>query len=169
MLRFGSCYIRWKRNCPSLLWPISRTDWALQRGAVRATAEILIRNLRNGCEKTFWGKRGFMLQESTADAFENSASYCVFITCISSSHTFLCIIVLGCFFGGFHKKKKKSLSHTPYPRLGWSHIWHLCWQRNQPGPQIETLRIEQELGSISTLCYCWLCEAVMPSSWVSIR
>lgn len=79
-------------------------------------------NLRNGCEKTFWGKRVFM-QESTADAFENRASYCVFITCVSSPHTFLCIMVLGGLFGGFCKKNNKTnLSHTPYPRLGWSHI-----------------------------------------------
>lgn len=45
-----------------------------------------------------------MLQESTADAFENSASCCVFITCVSSSPAFLCTLILGCFFVSFHKK-----------------------------------------------------------------
>lgn len=75
-------------------------------------------NLRNGCEKTFGGRRGFM-QESTADAFENRASYCVFITCVSSSHN-----GSRWFIWGFPQKKKNktNLSHTPYPRLGWSHI-----------------------------------------------
>lgn len=128
ILRFGGSSIWWKRSSPSLLWPISRTDWVLERGAARATVQagILMLNLRNGCEKTFGGRRGFM-QESTADAFENRASYCVFITCVSSSHN-----GSRWFIWGFPQKKKNktNLSHTPYPRLGWSHIWHLCWQSN---------------------------------------
>lgn len=44
-----------------------------------------------------------MLQESTADGFENTASYCGFTACISY-YIFLCTVVLGCcaevFFGG---------------------------------------------------------------------
>lgn len=45
-----------------------------------------------------------MLQESTADGFENTASYCGFTACISY-YIFLCTVVLGCcaevfFLGG---------------------------------------------------------------------
>lgn len=42
-----------------------------------------------------------MLQESTADGFEHTASYCGFTACISSSHIFLCTVVLGCCVGFF--------------------------------------------------------------------
>lgn len=37
-----------------------------------------------------------MLQESTADGFESTASYCGIIACISSSYIFVCTVVLGC-------------------------------------------------------------------------
>lgn len=64
-------------------------------------AEIFILNLRNGCEETFWG----MLQECTVEAFENSASYCVFLTCLAASPVFIYVTVLGGFFKDLHQKK----------------------------------------------------------------
>lgn len=56
-----------------------------------------------------------MLQESTADGFENTASYCGFTACISY-YIFLCTVVLGCcaevfFLGGGRGRGWRRGSH----------------------------------------------------------
>lgn len=147
---------------PSLAKKQNRLGLTEGSSESQSAAGILILHLRNGSKKTLWGKRGFMLQECTVDAFENSANYCVFITCLAASLIFICIMVLGCFFEDLHTKY-----NNPWAFLlaqDWAGIIFDISADKGINQDRRLKHSEQELGCISAVCCRWLCEALMPSS-----